>query len=145
MKNEFPNIREGAPVDELYTPAIEIAKAGDTIKAGRYFAALVENCLAAKGIDETEAKRIVSSNIGYWAGYFERGTIEKVYEVFGCAHPVFGISTPDSGEAFRMGVEMGKRTIPTVKLEDTEPLVETSLHGYDKDVAESRQNLKNKP
>ncbi len=59
-------------------------------------------------IDEAEAKRIVHSNIGYWAGYFEKGTIERVHEVFGSAHPVFGTSTPTSTEAFNMGLELGK-------------------------------------
>jgi hypothetical protein len=60
-------------------------------------------------IDEEEMTRIVHSNIGYWAGYHDKGTIEKVHAVYGSAHPVFGTTTPTSTEAFNMGLELGKK------------------------------------
>ena len=114
--NKFPNIKKGATVGDLYDPAIEIAKRGDKEEAMEYFGALVDHCLEMSkkerpqdNVDLREATRIVHSNIGYWAGYYEKGTIEKVHEVFGSSHPVFGTSTPATGEAFKMGLELGKK------------------------------------
>lgn len=111
MKNiEFPNIKENATVGDLYDVAITIAKEGDKDKAQRYFNALVEHCVATtkEGIEFEEAKKITHSNIGYWAGYHEKGTIEKVHEVFGSAHPVFGKETPNASDAFNLGMELGQ-------------------------------------
>lgn len=116
MKTKFANIKDDATIGDLYNPAIDIAKRGDTEEAKEYFDALVEHCLKMSqkerpddNVDKTEAERIVHSNIGYWAGYHEKGTIEKVNELFGSFHPVFGNSTPTSSEAFNMGLELGKK------------------------------------
>lgn len=115
MENEFSNIKEGATVGQLYDKAIEIAREGDREKAKRYFDALVDHCVKTcaaerpnENIDKEKAEKIIHSNIGYWAGYHERGTIEKVHDVFGSAHPVFGKETPSPSDAFNMGVELGK-------------------------------------
>lgn len=110
MNKEFPNIKAGASIGEIYNPAIELAKSGDTEKAERYFNALVDHVKenSTEDLDLRGAIKIVHSNIGYWAGYFEKGTIEKVYEVYGSSHPVFGTSHPTSSEAFKMGLELGK-------------------------------------
>jgi len=112
---KFSNITSEATIGDLYNPAIEIAKQGNKAKAKEYFDALVEHCITMSkverpqdNVDKEEATRIVHSNIGYWAGYHEQGTIEKVHEVFGSAHPIFGNETPTSSEAFRMGMELGK-------------------------------------
>jgi len=34
--------------------------------------------------------------------------LEKVHEVYGSSHPIFGTTTPTASEAFKMGVEYGK-------------------------------------
>jgi hypothetical protein len=116
MNSEFANIKEGANIGDLYNPAIEIAKEGDKEKAKRYFDALVKHCYEQTkverpedNVDEEEMTRIVHSNLGYWAGYHEKGTIEKVHSVYGSTHPVFGNTTPTSSEAFNMGLELGKK------------------------------------
>lgn len=116
MNLEFLNIKEGATIGDLYNPAIEIAKEGDTEKAKRYFDALVDHCYEMTiterpedNVTKDEMVRIVHSNLGYWAGYHEKGTIEKVHAVYGSTHPVFGNSTPTTSEAFNMGLELGKK------------------------------------
>jgi len=116
MKTKFANIKDDATIGDLYNPAIDIAKSGDTEEAKKYFDALVEHCVKLSkierpedNVDREEAERIVHSNLGYWAGYSEKGTIEKVHAVFGSFHPVFGNSTPTSSEAFNMGLELGKK------------------------------------
>ena len=113
--NNFSNIKEGATIGELYNPTVDIAKEGNKEKAKKYFDALVKHTLEMSkierpgdNVDEEEAKRIVHSNIGYWAGYHEKGTIEKVHEIFGSEHPMFGNSTPTTSEAFNIGLELGK-------------------------------------
>lgn len=115
MKTEFPNIKIGATIGELYNPAIELAKKGDTENAKKYFDALVEHSFDFSkaetpdgNISRDEIERIVHSNLGYWAGYHDKGTIEKVHAVYGSSHPIFGNSTPTSSEAFNMGLELGK-------------------------------------
>lgn len=42
---------------------------------------------------EAEAKKIILPNIGYMAGYYGRKEQEKIYELFGAEHPIFG--TPE--------------------------------------------------
>lgn len=112
---KFPNITENATIGELYDPAIKIAESGDKEKAKEYLKALIKHCVKMSAIerpqdnvDEVEATRIVNSNLGYWAGYYQKGTIEKVHEVFGSVHPVFGSETPTTTEAFNKGLELGK-------------------------------------
>ena len=113
--NLFSNIKEGATIGELYTPAVELAIKGDRKTSKKYFDELVKHCFEMSkierphdNVDMEEVTRIVHSNIGYWAGYFEKGTIEKVHEIFGSAHPVFGKETPTATQAFNMGLELGK-------------------------------------
>lgn len=106
---EFGHLVEGVTVGDMYTTAIDIAKTGDKEKAKRYFDALVNYIYNTdKTQDLEECKKIIHSNIGYWAGYFEHGMLEKVHEVYGSSHPIFGTTTPTASEAFKMGVEYGK-------------------------------------
>lgn len=100
---------------ELYSPAIEIAKKGDNKEAKEYFEALAQYIyeenhdllkLQSDGqnaLARQEAEKIVHSNIGYFSGYYENGTIEKVSAIFGSSHPIFGTTTPSSKEAFNAG------------------------------------------
>lgn len=109
--SEFKHLVEGVTVGDMYTTAIDIAKTGDKQKAKRYFDALVNYIHVADKKTQSilECEKIIHSNIGYWAGYFEHGMVEKVYEVYGSKHPVFGNTTPTASEAFKMGVEHGKK------------------------------------
>lgn len=51
--------------------------------------------------------------VGYYAGYYDSETRERVERLFMCAHPVFG-SIADNGaptpdEAYDAGFEMGEK------------------------------------
>lgn len=37
-----------------------------------------------------EAKKVILSNLGYMAGYYDQETATKVLELFGAAHPILG-------------------------------------------------------
>lgn len=57
------------------------------------------------GVTEDVAK----SNLGYFAGYYDKETSKKIYDLFGAAHPIFGQTWPTPEEAFKMGVKLGEK------------------------------------
>lgn len=42
------------------------------------------------GTKAEEAHKIILSNLGYMAGYYDRQTSQKVHDLFGANHPIFG-------------------------------------------------------
>lgn len=89
--------RELKTLGEIYGTAVECESKED---AEEFWKALMET-----GLDPQVAK----SNIGYWAGYYGQSERARVHEFFGAAHPIFDTSNPTPGEAFKMGMEMGKK------------------------------------
>lgn len=96
---------------ELYGPAMEIQSQS---KADECFETLVRQLLEARARsgesqDVDEAMKIVRSNLGYYAGYYDAKTRERVERLFKCQHPVFGAiaerGQPTPKEAFDMGVK----------------------------------------
>jgi hypothetical protein len=87
-----------------------IAQADDFTKENA--AALVkeqaEEMVQVLGYDEAEARKIMLTNIGYFAGYYPPEVADRVYEMFGTEHPVFGRAHPTPEEAFAMGMRMGR-------------------------------------
>lgn len=82
-------------------------------RADQYFDELVKLCLSEKpDMSRTEAERIQRHNLGYFAGYYDHETRERVERVFHCAHPIFGaiasVGAPSIEDVLRMGMEMGK-------------------------------------
>lgn len=77
----------------------EALKCKDKEEAAEFLKAYV-----ALGVSEDIAKQ----NLGYMAGYYNQKTVDKVYELFGAVHPVFGRVLPGPEEAFSMGVKMGE-------------------------------------
>lgn len=59
------------------------------------------------GQSSVEARKIILSNLGYMAGYYDKETSQKVYDLFQAEHPIFGTpnywSTLIPEEAFRAG------------------------------------------
>lgn len=93
---------------DKYGPAMKIT---DQEEAKRYFEECIEHSMA-RGNSRAEADRIERSNLGYWAGYYDNETRERVERLFHCAHPVFGpialYGAPTPEEAFEAGVKMGE-------------------------------------
>lgn len=46
------------------------------------------------------------SNVGYFAGYYDRETADRIYDAFETAHPIFGRTHPSPDEAFKLGTSM---------------------------------------
>lgn len=86
---------------EVSEAVAEIAKAGDKKLAEEFVKAFVAS-------DKGATVEKVKSNIGYLAGYHSRETAQMIFDVFDCAHPIFGTTAPTPEEAFKKGVELGK-------------------------------------
>lgn len=74
-------------IRELYGPAMEIA---DEAEATAYFERLVAHHMEHFGQSRDEAETIQRANLGYYAGYYDHETRQRVERVFCCAHPIFG-------------------------------------------------------
>ena len=94
-------------INDKYSKAMEIT---DSKIADEYFEVCVQHCMRF-GKNREEAEAIERSNIGYFAGYFDRTTQVRVYKLFNCAHPIFGTKQPTLEEAFNAGLEMGRDRI----------------------------------
>lgn len=47
-------------------------------------------------------------NVGYCAGYYDRRIADRIFTIFGTAHPIFGTHEPTAEEAFEAGRQMGE-------------------------------------
>ena len=96
-----------AKIGELYGPAMEIT---DESEAREYFEALVQHGMSF-GQSREEAESIQKQNLGYYAGYYDNETRERVERLFCCAHPIFGSiaskGSPTPAEALNLGHEIG--------------------------------------
>lgn len=105
--NRFPPIPENATSGEKYGPAMEIRSRPE---AAEYFERLVEHSMKAGGLPREEAEKVERSNLGYFCGYYSPETMKRVFDLFSCAHPFFGTTTPTPGAALQMGLEAGRRS-----------------------------------
>ncbi|MCK1501535.1 hypothetical protein [Bradyrhizobium sp. 188] len=99
---------EHISLGEKYGPAMTI---DDQAAASAYFERCVEHQIRAFGSTRAEAEEIEKANLGYWAGYYDNATRERVERLFSCAHPYFGkiaeVGPPTPAEALAAGIERG--------------------------------------
>ena len=96
---EFP---DKITIGEKYGPAMEIT---DQTEVDAYFEACVEHCMRFDRSRE-EAEEIERANLGYYAGYRDFETRQRVERLFNAVHPVFGSvanGEPTAEEAFAAG------------------------------------------
>ena len=95
---------------ELYGPAMTIT---DETQAQTYFEKLVKGTMEETAYSLEDAERIVRHNLGYYAGYYDNETRERVERLFQCEHPIFGAikekGAPTAREAFEAGIKMGEQ------------------------------------
>lgn len=90
-------------IRDKYAPAMEIT---DPEEAASYFEECVQHQMSF-GTDRVEAEKIERVNLGYYAGYYDHETRERVERLFDCAHPVFGKAAdhkPTVEQAFAAGL-----------------------------------------
>lgn len=94
-------------IGDKYGPAMKIT---DPEEARRYFQICVDHSMR-HGNSRSEAESIERQNLGYYAGYYDTATRERVERLFHCAHPIFGKAVdgvPTADEAFRMGQQQSE-------------------------------------
>ena len=94
---------------EKYGRAMQIH---DQATANSYFEELVAHQMSFGLSTRQEAERIERENLGYWAGYFNAETRERVERLFRCQHPIFGSiaknGSPTPDQAFSAGLSRGR-------------------------------------
>lgn len=86
-----PENKDSLTYRECLQPAMSIREEAD---ADQYFAAYV--AFIQRSLDKEPRKdnmtaaQIARINLGYYAGYFDTETRERIYRLFACTHPVFG-------------------------------------------------------
>ena len=103
-----PDNKDTMTYRECLGPAMEITDEAD---AAQYFAdyvSFIQKALDKEPRnDEMTAAQIAKINLGYYAGYYDAETRERVERLFSCTHPVFGgiaeKGAPTTEEAFSAG------------------------------------------
>jgi hypothetical protein len=57
-----------------------------------------------------DARKVILSNIGYMTGYYGQDVADRMFDLFGAVHPIFGLKQPGPEKAFEMGLKLGRRT-----------------------------------
>jgi len=94
-------------IGEKYGPAMEIRTKEE---AAEYLMKCINHtmdCRPELSIDE--ARKIELENIGYYTGYYDPQTAERVYKLFKTEHPLFGRVWPSPEKAFEMGKRVANR------------------------------------
>ena len=107
-------MKKNITIGEKYSPAMEIT---EQEAADAYFEELVNHNLACrrrecKTPNRAAAESVERQNLGYFAGYYDSATRERVERLFKCSHPIFGsIATsgqPTAKEALAAGMVAAK-------------------------------------
>ena len=72
---------------DLLAPAMEIK---DQAEADEYLEALVQNHMKHFDWSREYATKVHKNNLGYFAGYYDSETMERVNRLFRTTHPILG-------------------------------------------------------
>lgn len=103
--NRYTPFDKGTNAADIYDPAMKIESAED---AKDYLERIVEYFIL-HGHHYEKAEYIAKSNLGYWTGYYDQETANRVFKLFDCEHPVFGREFPTPEEAFKKGMEWAEK------------------------------------
>jgi hypothetical protein len=107
-----PENKETLTYGECLDPAMKITEAED---AQQYLADYVDYIQLALNKEPRDdgktAAEIAGINLGYYAGYYDHETRERVERLFNCTHPIFGDAAthqPTAEESLNAGLAMGR-------------------------------------
>lgn len=107
-----PKNKKKLTYEDTLGPAMKITDPED---AKQYFSAYVsfmQEALRKEGKDASDAVRIVKANLGYYAGYYDQETFNRVTQLFNCNHPVFGSNLPHTSlDAVKAGKKAAERSM----------------------------------
>lgn len=107
-----PENKKSLTYGECLEPAMNITDAEDAKQYLKDYVDFIEKTVDKKHLTERTSTEIAKHNLGYYAGYYNNETRERIERLFMCEHPLFGsikengVPTPE--EAFRIGTEYGK-------------------------------------
>ncbi len=103
-----PDNKKTLTYGECLGPAMEITDAEDARQYLADYVAFIQRALDKEPRhDGKTSEEIARINLGYYAGYYDHQTRERVERVFDCTHPIFGSAAkhkPTEEEAFNAGV-----------------------------------------
>lgn len=112
-----PEGRDVLTIGEALRPAMQITDEADAAQYLADYTAYIQRAIETQRAyeekphgDGLSAEQIARTNIGYFAGYYDRETRERVGRLFACEHPVFGkaaVSVPTPEQAFEAGLLRG--------------------------------------
>lgn len=115
MSTKFnPENKSSLTYDECLDPAMKITDQADADQYKRAYIAYTQGFLDVEPNENgMTAEQIVNANLGYYAGYYDTATRERVERLFRCAHPVFGAikdggGNPSPEAALALGKTLGK-------------------------------------
>ena len=94
---------------ETFELANSLAKDGNKSKCEQFLIEYAKHIIEAneKVTNYEEALNIARSNLGYFAGYYDRKTYDRINKAYGAIHPVFKTNpfkiTPE--EIYRISLE----------------------------------------
>ena len=74
---------------DIFNKALEIAKTGDKDRCQLFLKSYSEYISSENNINIDKAVDIVKSNLGYFAGYYDRETYDIINNMYNAVHPVF--------------------------------------------------------
>lgn len=92
---------------DILGPAME---AQTVEEAADFFRAYVAYILRFHSESQARAEYVVRTNIGYWTGYCDGATAERVLRLYDVSHPIFGRSKPTMEQALEAGKALAKET-----------------------------------
>ena len=105
--------KELTKMDEVFDKALSVAKEKNKERAEQFLTAYHKwVCEGNPEKDPEECLRIIKSNLGYMAGYYNVDVAQLIEDAYGAIHPIFGCAeqrrklTPE--QIFNMGKEMAK-------------------------------------
>lgn len=108
-----PENKTSLTYGECLHPAMAITDESDAQQYLKDYVAFIQTALDKEPrTDGATATQIAAHNLGYFAGYYDNETRERVERLFKCSHPIFGSiavkgAAPTAKEAFEAGKRMG--------------------------------------
>jgi hypothetical protein len=97
-------------IAQKYGPAMEIE---EQAAADAYFEKCVQHNMSFGSANRAQAEAFERANLGYYAGYYDNETRERVERLFKCQHPLFGSikenGPPTPEQAFKAGMAAGAK------------------------------------
>jgi hypothetical protein len=112
-----PQNKKHLTYGECLDPAMKITNVEDAKQYFRDYVKFIKNTIDENSYTEGKSpEEIAKHNLGYYAGYFDDETRNRVESLFLCEHPIFGSikenGKPTPEESFKLGMEwaQGKKT-----------------------------------